>query len=78
LDGAIGILRRAAGDLRDHLPRRRVDDLHGLAAGGIDPLPADEILVLGHGNAHLNLNLPLYGTASVARRRFPNNPEAAS
>jgi hypothetical protein len=34
--------------------------------------------VLGHGNAHFDLYLPLYGTASVARRRIPNNPEAAS
>jgi hypothetical protein len=79
LDGAVRILGRAARDLRDHLARRRIDDLHRLSAGRVDPLPADEILVLRHRHAHLmNLRLHYYGTASVARGRFPNNPEASS
>jgi hypothetical protein len=57
LDRTARVLRGAPRDLGDHLARRRVDDLHRLAAGGVDPFPADEVLVLAHCDAHLDLRV---------------------
>ena len=52
LDGALDVLRARPRHLGDHLARRRVEDLHRLAGRRVDPLAADEVLVLGHGHAH--------------------------
>ena len=45
LDGAVDVLCRCARHLGDRVAGRRVEHLHGLAAGGVDPLAADEVLV---------------------------------
>ena len=58
LHGAVHVLGRAGRDLRDDLVVGRVDDVGGPAIGGVDELPADELLVgldalegVGHGKA---------------------------
>ena len=52
IDRPLDVLRRAPRHLGDHLAGGRVQDLHGLARGRLDELPADELLLLGNGNAH--------------------------
>ena len=52
LDRTVDVLGRCTRDLGDHLAGRGVENLHGLAARGVDPLAADEVLVLGNGGAH--------------------------
>ena len=52
LDCAVDVRAPSARHLGDHLAGRRVDHLHRLAGGRLDPLAADEHLVLRHGNAH--------------------------
>ena len=52
LDGALDVLGARARDLGDHLAGGRIEDLHRLARRRVDPLAADEVLVLGHRHAH--------------------------
>ena len=52
LDGAVGVLLRAAGDLGDRLAGCRVQHLHRLAGGRVDPLTADDVFVVRDRHAH--------------------------
>ena len=52
LDRMVDVFGRCARHLGDHLAGRWVENLHGLAARSVDPLAADEVLVLGNGGAH--------------------------
>jgi hypothetical protein len=52
LDGALDIVGACPRYLGDHLARGWVQDLHRLAGRGVDPLAADEVLVLGDRHAH--------------------------
>src|SRR5262249_6137534 len=56
---AVDVLGRPARDLRDRLAGGRVADLHRLAADGLDPLAADEVLVLANGHTHELSSPPL-------------------
>ena len=55
LHGPVDVLGARAGHLGDRLAGGRVEHLHGLAARRVDPLAADEVLVLGNGGAHVYL-----------------------
>ena len=52
IDRARDVVCACTRHLGDHLTGRRIQDLHGLATRGLDPLTADELLVLGYRNAH--------------------------
>src|SRR5262249_32769514 len=52
LHRAVDVLGRRGRHLGDLLACRGVDDVHGLAAGGLDPLAPDQVLVLLHRDAH--------------------------
>ena len=55
VDRTLDVVGAASWHLGDHLARRRVQHLHRLAAGSVDPFAADEVLVLQHRNAHVDL-----------------------
>ena len=72
--GALDILLPAARHLGDHLTRGRVEHLHRLARRRLDPLAADEVLVLGHRHAHRSPSAR-WIAASVPRHcRSPRSP----
>ena len=52
LDGALDVLGTRPRYLGDDLAGRGIEHLHRLAGGRIDPLAADEVLVLGDRHAH--------------------------
>src|ERR1051326_249957 len=52
LHGTVDVLLRSARNLGDRLARRRAQDVHGAAVDGVDPLAADQILMVGNRDAH--------------------------
>ncbi len=64
----IDVSERALRHLRDDVPRRRIEDLHRLAAGRVDPLAPDGVLRLSHRDAHRD---PQVRTDSCRERAAP-------